>query len=619
MSFRRRLSQFFIVIVVVPMVAVSLVLFRLISDNETGKADAALAAGSRAAAGLYKAAGTGARARGAVGVVAADRQLASTLSSRDLKRAQARADVLVRVGVAARIRVAAGGRTLVDAGSADALAPIVRRLVAAGTHRPLGVLEVSVQNAPGYLREVQKITGLRAVLAGPGLPAAGNVADTRSGGHDYRATTLAAQGFGNARVLISLLGPRASTGSSLRHGQELEAAVLAAFFALALAFALLISRSLQQQLAEFLAAARRLGSGDFSRPVPVHGSDEFAALGTEFNSMSEQLEERLEDLRREQARLEGALQRIGETFASNLDRDGLLEIVLRTAVDGVRASAGRAVVPTERGEHQHERARVGPADEFLESLSAAEKASLGSSAPANADAGGGFALAHPLAGAAGSFGTVSVARRDGAFTDRERELFHYLARQAGVSMENVGLHELVQQQAVTDELTGLYNHRRFQEDLESEVERARRFENAVGLVLLDIDDFKLVNDTYGHQQGDAVLRAVARVLREFSREIDSPARYGGEELALVLPQTDLNGAFQLAERLRAGIESLRVDLVDVDGSASGANGAAMSVTASLGVAALPDCGASPAALIGAADTALYEAKRTGKNKTVRAR
>ena len=121
-----------------------------------------------------------------------------------------------------------------------------------------------------------------------------------------------------------------------------------------------------------------------------------------------------------------------------------------------------------------------------------------------------------------------------------------------MSIENVGLHETVERQAVTDELTGLFNRRRFQEAMATEVERARRFQQPLGLVLLDIDNFKRVNDTYGHQQGDLVLREVARVLRESSREIDEPARYGGEELAVVLPGTDLDGAYNLAERVRRG-------------------------------------------------------------------
>ena len=241
-----------------------------------------------------------------------------------------------------------------------------------------------------------------------------------------------------------------------------------------------------------------------------------------------------------------------------------------------------------------------------------------SSAPQTCHTELGWALGHPLLGADGSSdgdsgnvaGAVCVARGDRDFQVGERDLFHYLAAQAAVSIENVDLHETVQRQAVTDELTGLFNHRRFQEALENEVERARRFDQELGLVMLDIDNFKQVNDTYGHQQGDLVLREVARVLREFSREIDEPARYGGEELAVVLPQTDLDGAFNLAERVRVGIEQLELPLLEGPGT--------MSVTASFGVAVFPECAGDPKRLVGAADAALYEAKQSGKNNVVRA-
>ena len=170
------------------------------------------------------------------------------------------------------------------------------------------------------------------------------------------------------------------------------------------------------------------------------------------------------------------------------------------------------------------------------------------------------------------------------FTDTERELFHYLAAQAAISLDNVALHETVQRQAVTDELTGLFNHRRFQEGLTQEIERARRFGQGLGLVMLDIDNFKQVNDTYGHQVGDLVLAEVARVLKEYSREIDEPARYGGEELAVVLPGTDLEGAYNLAERVRTGIEALEFPL---DGRGK------LRVTASFGAAAMPETATRP--------------------------
>ena len=133
----------------------------------------------------------------------------------------------------------------------------------------------------------------------------------------------------------------------------------------------------------------------------------------------------------------------------------------------------------------------------------------------------------------------------------------------------------------------------------------------MGLIMLDLDNFKRVNDTYGHMQGDLVLREVARVLKESSREIDEPARYGGEEMAVALPGTDLEGACLFAERVRRSIEELELPLIDGPGT--------LHVTASFGAAALGEGGeADKDALVAAADAALYRAKRSGKNRTVRA-
>ena len=208
-------------------------------------------------------------------------------------------------------------------------------------------------------------------------------------------------------------------------------------------------------------------------------------------------------------------------------------------------------------------------------------------------------------------GVISIARPGGAFSERQQELFAYLANQAAISIENVDLHETIQRQAVTDELTGLFNHRRFQEVMAAEVERDAALRQELGLIMLDIDNFKRVNDTYGHLQGDLVLREVARVLRESSREIDEPARYGGEEMAVALPQTGLRGRVRVRRARPQRIEALELPLLDGDG--------VLRVTASFGAAALPHSAKiDKDALVAAADAALYRAKRSGKNRTVKA-
>jgi diguanylate cyclase (GGDEF)-like protein len=201
-----------------------------------------------------------------------------------------------------------------------------------------------------------------------------------------------------------------------------------------------------------------------------------------------------------------------------------------------------------------------------------------------------------------------VARRGEQFTAAEREVFLYLVGQVSSSIENIALHELVTEQAVTDELTGLSNNRRFRELISKEAIRAERFGHELSLIMLDIDDFKRINDTYGHLQGDEVLRMVGRVLHLESRGVDEPARYGGEEFAVALPETGLDGAVELAERIRVRIESEHVSRGDGAGS--------VRVTASVGAVSMRGFADGGEALIAAADAALYEAKRAGKNRVV---
>ncbi len=622
MSFRARLTLFFVLIVIVPMLSVAIVLFRLISDNETGKADAGVRVSRSVAMNVYD------DARGdadkVVSSVGTDEQLARALRDADASAVRARARALLAARDIDRIAIV-GGPVQLDTGDKTAVAPTERSLVGEGGQH-FGRLQVSVTPAREYVRAVHDVAGsdaavtvngrvLASTVAGVGsrdLPAPGAPDDVTVGDNDYRAVSFAEPGFGGQAVVVTVFSDDAGRQGAISRSRILAAGILLGFLVLAMTFAVAVSRSLQAQIGSFLAAARRIASGDFSTQVTTNGRDEFAELGEEFNKMSEQLSGRLEDLRQERARLQTSLRRIGQTFASNLDRDALLEIVVRTAVDGLGADGGRASARPAAGRPLQEIVRAGGLEgRGVEALRSAEAEALVAGTGSESSAETLHALAHPLSGTEPGeiIGLLSVVRDGEPFSDRDRELLSYLAGTASVSIQNVGLHEAVQRQAVTDELTGLYNHRRFQEAMAAETERAKRFGQPMSLVMLDIDNFKRVNDTYGHQQGDRVLSEVARVLRESSREIDAPARYGGEELAVVLPQTDQEGAFQLAERVRQEVSALEIPLIEGSGS--------IGVTASLGVASLPVDAEDGGGLIAAADAALYEAKHAGKNKTIR--
>jgi diguanylate cyclase (GGDEF)-like protein len=329
-----------------------------------------------------------------------------------------------------------------------------------------------------------------------------------------------------------------------------------------------------------------------------------AALAIDRRTRIEEAVRRGDQLAEQNARLDRTIRRIGESFASKPDRAALVDLVLRTAGEALEAQHGRASFSEATIEWQADGALEPPRI----ALAAAEHHAGRDGRLRIADDGVYAAMAHPVQPSKEDGGMLCIARRDRPFTAAEQGLFGYLAQQAGVAIENVALHDLLQRQATVDELTGLANHRRFRDALDFEFKRMRRTHRPLALVLFDIDNFKSVNDTYGHPQGDRVLQLVAKVLSDACRSTDHPARYGGEELALILPETDLEGGFTIAEAIRRGVESLEIPLDD---------GETLRLTTSAGVCALDRFTVDPAALIQASDTALYEAKRAGKNRTMR--
>lgn len=166
-------------------------------------------------------------------------------------------------------------------------------------------------------------------------------------------------------------------------------------------------------------------------------------------------------------------------------------------------------------------------------------------------------------------------------------------------------HERIAQEALIDPLTGLWNRRHMGETLTREVSRALRFAHEISLIILDVDDFKRINDRLGHLQGDIVLEVVADLVKDVTRTIDVAARYGGDELALILVETGSEGATILAERLRERVRDTEVPLRD---------GGTMAVTISVGVATIPDSAEDLDSLVDGADRALLRAKRSGKNQ-----
>ncbi len=201
------------------------------------------------------------------------------------------------------------------------------------------------------------------------------------------------------------------------------------------------------------------------------------------------------------------------------------------------------------------------------------------------------------------------SQKSAAYQAYDEDILTTLANQTAMAVENALMVRQIRDMAIRDGLTGVYNHRYFQEKLGEEIIKAERYNKDLSLALLDVDHFKKFNDSYGHQEGDKVLRVVANVIQGTIRhKIDTVARYGGEEFAVILPESDGNSGKELAERIRKNIESY---LFENDSKIP------YRVTVSIGVASYPFDARDQKVLIQSADQALYEAKKAGRNRAKR--
>jgi diguanylate cyclase (GGDEF)-like protein len=411
--------------------------------------------------------------------------------------------------------------------------------------------------------------GERVALT-PGAPAHVRVANA-----SYRA--LATSPLTEPRgVELAALAPQSTIDTAAGAAERRVAGALAAALLLFGLATYLLGRSIVRSLKNLAHAADEIAGGRLGQRVETRGHDEFAQVGRAFNRMAAQLELRLSELETERTHVQHSVARFGEALAATHDPTQLVRIVVESAVEATGALGGMVVGPN------GELVRTGD-------LAAGEQR-----------------IALPLRVGASDFGMLVL--HGTSFDAAQIETATSLAAQVVIALENARLHRIVERQALADSLTGLANRRSLEETLRAEVARSGRFGDSLTVVFADLDDFKQINDAYGHAAGDEVLKEFAKALRATVRESDVAGRWGGEEFALVLTGTDAEGGVRLAERARAAIASRTVVLP---------GGEEVSVTASFGVASFPDH-REPGELLAAADAALYEAKRTGKNKVVRA-
>ena len=390
---------------------------------------------------------------------------------------------------------------------------------------------------------------------------------------------------------------------------------------LTLVVSMLFSSTLTRSLGLLAEGARQVSVGDLSVNVPVQNHhDEIGHLTEMFNGMTGELKRSKDELDRkifELTLLFDISQRIN--YANSTDE--ILRMILEKFIKAMKAQRGSilmynedenvlavAVACGEGFEKTIQRVRLAPGEGvagkvfqeqtplILNNIS--EEMFKPYDDPVEFDVKSIMCI--PLILEKKPIGVINlVNKRSGDFSQADHTLGMTLASQIALTIEKSRLYEL----AVTDGLTKLFVHRYFQIALDGELKRAKRYKNPASLILMDIDHFKKFNDTWGHQTGDMVLVHTARLLKESLRSPDIAARYGGEELAVILPETDAARAMLVAERIRKAIEDF-----DFPGTTQ-----ALKVTVSVGVSSFPQHAETKLNLIRCADEAMYSCKKAGRN------
>ncbi|MHB8859798.1 MAG: GGDEF domain-containing protein [Thermoleophilia bacterium] len=409
--------------------------------------------------------------------------------------------------------------------------------------------------------------------------------------------------------------PSSTVGAASRQVLEVGLGLMLAVAFMAGTLGFFMARNITQPLRDLTRAAAAGIEGDLWQRVEVKSKDEVGSLADSFGQMQSSIRDYISELEESRTQLLLALSYAGEILGSTSDRARMM----KTTAEAARLATGASGIWVELfpGKHSTEMTGVsaGVPSHFFDDRAKRQTQSLVDGVTAGSLTSGtvlefsnGFeAVAYPLIFEREALGAMVAIFEKGRLAEENLKILASLAAQAATAVENVNFGELQQLLATTDPMTNLFNFRYLCNCLDKEISKSRRYGRNLSLAIIDLDDFKSVNDTYGHQAGDRLLRAVADVLDGQVREADMVARYGGEEFSVVFPETVKADAMKVVEKLRRKIAEIELeDYPEVR------------VTASIGVASLPEDGADKTELLMRADDAMYRAKGAGKNCSVAA-
>ena len=636
MTLRWRLTVAFSLVVVVPLLSGLLLVARALPRAVHDRQQADVSSSSRLVAQLLLAdcqrAETTAEAAGRAGTLAeasGARAVAQSFIAKGM------VDGLSVSGPSGPPFVALGTRPKapvdcasgVSRGAQPMLSAVVRFTTSTGASAGTAVATIDLSGRPLRAAVTALTAGDVVLVSGNGLVVAAShpqPADrvqrlVRGGTEDGVVAGYVPPGPNRPFGVLVILPAAQGSNVLLQGGVIIALALLAA-----IGIAVVSARTTTRPLAELGDAATRIAGGDLSTTIEVRSpKDEVGRLAIAFNAMTDELRGYVGELQASHDELQSGLSRLGDTLSSTHDLDRILNVVLESAMAATRATGGMLLLLSAEEETLSVSASRGvniPVDLQLKLGDGITGRVARSGAPLRGVIGTGrgelragpgepratSVIAVPLKSSGSVIGVLDLfgSNKPEGFDDNDLATIQTFAGQATVAIDNVLLHEETQLLAITDALTGLPNYRHFAMTLAKEIERSSRFDRPLALLMLDLDLFKGVNDTFGHQRGDAVLIEVAGRILAKCRDVDTVCRYGGEEFVVILPETDAEGAAKLAERICTAVRRKPFGPAGVP---------PVHLTVSIGISVFPSHGTTTSLLLRCADDALYEVKEAGRN------
>lgn len=631
MSFKNRLTLFFMVIVIFPIAVTALLLARTSGQLENTRADSVLNQSLETTKNLYEIENRDlVRQSEMLSQNQEFRTIWSSKNNRQLKRYAKRLiaqnnndqDSFPNPNITSIQAYGPYDNLVWSLGEKEGLGGI--RLQMPENNR-ISYLELSAISPQRFLRRLAAITGHEYLLRDlsdnhilastlPLIDASGistakdqPLEILENEDYDTKALNLSSTDHQNGLEIISII-PKENSG--IFNNQPVLVGVIALLFILAIVMAAILQKNMRDQVASMVKAAKEIGNGNFDVVIETKGNDEMSALAFEINRMSARIFEQIHTVKEQSHQLESSIQLFGETMGSTLDKPKLLRITLEGALELCGSEVG-TINEFENEKHQkitiNQTSSGNKLPPFLKKPFVESEQKAIRSGKIHTEKVQGYQVISVSVlspESAEVLASITLARKHTPYLEAEEDILLYIAQSAALSLDNIRLHEKLLVASITDDLTGLANKSRFQKILDKEVSRAKRFDHDLGLIMADIDDFKKINDTYGHLFGDEVLEEVSKQISYSAREVDEPARWGGEEFAILLPEASEEQALEVAERIRKAVEEIEFEQMD------------KKITLSLGIATLNDKTPSAESLVKSSDKALYKAKRLGKNQSV---